>query len=90
MFEVSDLKYRTQNDFRFAIVSIDNLGQTSEKKNQGGRVEFFYRALQACFLVDFSLGCGMSSNRGGFHPPMPVVAFPLLANCSAGPSRKHA
>ena len=33
----------------------------------------------------------MSSNRGGFHPPMPVVAFPPAGdNCSAGPMRIHA
>ena len=30
-------------------------------------------------------GCGMGSTR-----PMPVVAFPLLANCSAGPLRAQA
>ena len=90
MFKVSDLKYRTQNDFGLAIVSTDNLGESSEKNPRGG-VEFFYKALQACFLIDFSLGCGMSSNRGGFHPPMPVVAFPPAGdNCSAGPMRIHA
>ena len=53
MFKVSDLKYRTQNDFGLAIVSTDNLGESSEKKIRG-RVEFLYRALQACFLIDFS------------------------------------
>ena len=54
MFKVSDLKYRTQNDFGLAIVSTDNLGQSSEKKNLGGTVEFFYRAFQTCLLINFS------------------------------------
>ena len=54
MFQVKDLDHHTQNVFRLAIVSTDNLGESSEKKNQGGRVEFLYRALQACFLIDFS------------------------------------
>ena len=54
MFKVSDLNYRTQNDFGLAIVSTDNLGESSEKKTQGVRVEFLYRAIQACFLIDFS------------------------------------
>ena len=54
MFKVSDLNYRTQNDFWLAIVSTDNMGEPNEQKNQGGRVEFFYRALQACFLINFS------------------------------------
>ena len=53
MFKVSDLKYGTQNDFGLAIVSTDNLGESSEKRS-GGRVEFFYRAPQACFLMYFS------------------------------------
>ena len=54
MFKVSDLSYHTQNDFGLAIVSTENLGESSEEKNQGGRVEFLYRAIQACFLIDFS------------------------------------
>ena len=57
MFKVSDLSYHTQSDFGLATVSTDNLGESSEKS--GGGVEFFYRALQACFLIDLpsDVGC---------------------------------
>ena len=51
---INDLNYRTQNDFGLAIVSKDNLGESSEKKNQGGGVEFFYRTLQTYFSINFA------------------------------------
>ena len=53
MFKVSDLNYRIQNDFGLAIVSTDNLGESSEKEIRS-RVKFFYKAIEACFLIDFS------------------------------------
>ena len=65
---INDLIYRTQNDFGLAIVSTDNLGESSEKKNQGGRVEFFYRALQACFFIDFSCDAGCDGEVGHSNP----------------------
>ena len=56
MFKVSDLNYRTQNDFGLAIVSTDNLSESSEKEIKG-RVKFAYRVIRAMWtaMPKFSL-----------------------------------
>ena len=46
VFGINDLNFGTQNDFRFAIVSADDLDSGENSKKWPSVVEFFILALQ--------------------------------------------